>query len=117
MTKAKLETVPEQAFEQLQAEVDRVSQDLEVLKAQEEEIGNQLMLSIVELVQSSMAEVSALNNLLVPLISLMRTELELPFNSEHFSEILEKGNQALEDYMASFFTENLPPENQQGITE
>lgn len=95
--------IPQEQLENLQAEFDATKKDLAHLKSQEDEIGNKLMLSITNLVQTSMAEVSSLNNLLVPLISLMRTELELPFNSEHFAQILEKGNQELENYMASFF--------------
>jgi hypothetical protein len=86
-----------------QAEIDALQKDLTDLQEQERDIGNQLMRTIANLVQTSMAEVSALNKLLVPLISLMRTELELPFNSEHFAQILEKGNDELEAYMASFF--------------
>ncbi|MBW6465153.1 MAG: hypothetical protein K0B06_01455 [Brevefilum sp.] len=88
-----------------QTEIDNHKNELAVLQAQEQEIGNQLMQTIANLVQTSMAEVSSLNKLLVPLISLMRTELELPFNSEHFARILEKGNDELEAYMASFFSE------------
>ena len=88
-----------------QAEIDALQNDLTDLQEQEEDIGNQLMRTVAYLVQTSMAEVSALNKLLVPLISLMRTELELPFNSDHFARILEKGNDELEAYMASFFKE------------
>jgi hypothetical protein len=91
--------------ERYQNEIDILKNELTVLESQEEEIGNQLMQTIANLVQTSMAEVSSLNKLLVPLISLMRTELELPFNSEHFARILEKGNDELEAYMASFFSE------------
>ena len=86
-----------------QAEIDALHKDLTDLQEQERNIGNQLMHTIAKLVQTSMTEVSALNKLLVPLISLMRKELELPFNSEHFAQILEKGNDELEAYMASFF--------------
>jgi len=88
-----------------QAEIDALQNDLTVLQEKEEDIGNQLMRTVANLVQTSMAEVSGLNKLLVPLISLMRTELELPFNSEHFARILQKGNDELEAYMASFFNE------------
>jgi archaellum component FlaC len=88
-----------------QAEIDALQNDLTDLQKQEEDIGNQLMPTVANLVQTSMAEVSGLNKLLVPLISLMRTELELPFNSEHFARILQKGNDELEAYMASFFNE------------
>lgn len=94
---------------QLQSEINGYQKQLTKLKSQNEEIGNQLMQTVVNLVQTSMAEVSALNKLLVPLISLMRTELELPFNSEHFAQILEKGNNELEAYMASFFSEYNEP--------
>lgn len=91
--------------QRFQSEVNVLQDELVDLQIKEEEIGNQLMRTVTNLVQTSMAEVSGLNKLLVPLISLMRTELELPFNSEHFAQILQKGNDELEAYMASFFNE------------
>jgi hypothetical protein len=91
--------------QRFQAEIDDLQNDLVNLQEQEEDVGNQLMVTVANLVQTSMAEVSSLNKLLVPLISLMRNELELPFNSDHFAQILEKGNDELEAYMASFFNE------------
>jgi len=91
--------------ERLQSEIDGLQNKLAETKFKEEEIGGQLWQTVGNLVQTSMAEVSALNKLLVPLISLMRHELELPFNKEHFAQILEKGNDALEKYMATFFSE------------
>ncbi|MFU8827723.1 MAG: hypothetical protein ACNA70_09590 [Brevefilum sp.] len=103
ITKARLQALPQEQIQQLQSEFNHVNQKLKDLQTQDEEIGLQLMQSIANLVQTSMAEVSCLNNLLVPLISLMRKELELPFNEEHFARILEKGNTELENYMASFF--------------
>lgn len=89
--------------ERLQTETDQLDEALNVLRSKNEHTGSQLMGSITSLLQTSMAEVSSLNNLLVPLISMMRTELELPFNEEHFARILEKGNKGLEDYMRGFF--------------
>lgn len=89
----------------LQTELERGQEDLLLVKSQEEEIGEQLFRCVTNLVQTSMSEVSALNKLLVPLISLMRSELDLPFNVEHFAQITERGNDALEEYMASFFNE------------
>jgi hypothetical protein len=103
LTKAKLASLPHEQLEHIQTEYETHKKELTNLQAQNEEIGNKLMQSVANLVQTSMSEVSSLNNLLVPLISLMRTELELPFNSEHFAQILEKGNTDLENYMASFF--------------
>jgi hypothetical protein len=111
MTKAKLNQVSEESLNQLQAEFDAVSKDLEKLQSDEEHYDLMVMQTIAKLVQTSMAEVSSLNNLLVPLISMMRTELELPFNSEHFGKILQKGNQELEDYMASFFEDVDPAQD------
>lgn len=119
LTKAKLDSIPHEQLEQLQSEQDVARKDLTDLQSQEMEIGNKLMQTIANLVKTSMAEVSTLNNLLVPLISLMRTELELPFNSEHFAQILAKGNQELEDYMASFFDgvqQSLGEEEEEEIT-
>jgi hypothetical protein len=102
-TKAKLSSLSQEQLEPIQAEYEMVKKELTDLQSQEEEIGNKLMQTISSLVKTSMSEVSSLNNLLVPLISLMRTELELPFNEEHFARILKKGNTELENYMASFF--------------
>lgn len=92
-------------YNQVQSEIDVLQKQINELKSQEAQVGHQLWQTVTNLVQTSMTEVSALNKLLVPLISLMRTELELPFNSEHFAKILEKGNDELEAYMASFFNE------------
>ena len=92
-------------LESLQTEIAHAQDELSQMKSTEEEIGVQLYQSVANLVQTSMSEVSALNRLLVPLISLMRSELELPFNEEHFAQITEKGNAALEEYMNSFFNE------------
>ena len=89
--------------EQLQTEIERLEDALTTLRSENEQSTNQLMQAITNLLQTSMAEVSSLNKLLVPLISLMRTELELPFNEEHFARILEKGNKELENYMSAFF--------------
>lgn len=88
-----------------QSEIKQLQDELSKKKSIEEEIGGQLYQTVAELVKTSMAEVSALNKLIVPLISLMRSELELPFNEEHFAQITERGNAALEEYMNSFFNE------------
>lgn len=103
ITKAQLSSLPQEQIDPIQAEFKKVQEELSHLQSQEEAIGNKLMQTISNLVRTSMSEVSSLNKLLVPLISLMRTELELPFNQEHFARILEKGNTELENYMASFF--------------
>lgn len=111
LTKAKLNNVPTAQLIQLQSDIDTLKTNLSVLETEEAQAGAMLMQAIANLVQTSMAEVSALNNLLVPLISLMRSELALPFNSEHFAQILKNGNQELENYMASFFAEFQPPDD------
>ena len=103
ITKAQLSSLPQEQINPILAEFKKVETELSDLQSQGEAIGNKLMQTISNLVQTSMSEVSSLNRLLVPLISLMRTELELPFNEEHFARILEKGNTELENYMASFF--------------
>jgi len=104
VTRAKLnqESQLNQGF---QSEIKQLQDELSKKKSLEEEIGGQLYQTVAELVKTSMAEVSALNKLIVPLISLMRSELELPFNEEHFAQITERGNAALEEYMNSFFNE------------
>lgn len=112
LTKAKLKAVPQSQLDQLQAEFDVLNRKLSELESEEQQVGAILMQTIAYLVKSSMAEVSELNNLLVPLISLMRSELDLPFNSEHFAQILLKGNKKLEDYMASFFEEFTPEQDE-----
>ena len=82
--------MPNAQGDQLQTEYDLVKRELAELKSEEEHIDRVVMQAIATLLQTSMAEVSSLNKLLVPLISLMRTEVELPFNSEHFGKFLEK---------------------------
>ena len=104
LTQAKVNQEHELAG-RLQSAIDALQNELTETELKEEEIGGQLWQTVTNLVQTSMREVSELNKLLVPLISLMRRELELPFNKEHFAQILEKGNDALEAYMATFFNE------------
>ena len=104
VTRAKLNQ-ENQLNHRFQSEIKQLQDELSKKKSLEEEIGGQLYQTVAELVKTSMAEVSALNKLIVPLISLMRSELELPFNEEHFAQITERGNAALEEYMNSFFNE------------
>jgi len=75
-----------------------------------EETENQLMQSQVQLVKICSEEVAAIDQLLVPLISLVRTELELPFDKENYAEILEKGHKKQMEYLDAFF-ENLNTDN------
>ena len=92
-----------ETISRIQQQYDLTQQRLADLQVKGEEVGNRLMSQVVKLVQAAMEEAGSLNNLLAPLISLMRKELELPFNEEHFAQILKEGNQALIDYMATFF--------------
>ena len=90
---------------EIQQNISTVTQKLDQLRSDEQIVTNQYMTQMVDLVNASMAEVSSLNKQLVPLISLMRSELELPFNQAHFAETLDRGQEALEEYLREYFAE------------
>lgn len=59
----------------------------------------------LQLVQDSFSEVADLDILLVPLVGMMRTELELPFNQEFYRAIIEEGHKKQKQYLDAFFND------------
>jgi hypothetical protein len=59
------------------------------------------------------AKVERLDRLLVPIISLVRSELGLAFDRELYTQIIEAGHQELASYLDEFFRD-LAPDLEEG---
>ena len=81
-------------------------QRLAALQAEQVEIDNAFATVQTELVQACVAEVAVLDRLLVPVISLMRAELGLPFNEAYYAEIIESGHRKQQAFLEEFFRQH-----------
>lgn len=89
--------------DQIQKEYNAAKKRLENLKAEYDSLENQFMSMQIDLVQECTSEVAKLDELLVPMIGLMRSELELPFNEKYYAKILKSGHEKQKEYLAEFF--------------
>jgi hypothetical protein len=89
--------------DQIQKEYNATNKRLENLKAEYDSFENQFMSMQIDLVQECTSEVAKLDELLVPMIGLMRSELELPFNEKYYAKILKDGHEKQKEYLAEFF--------------
>ena len=62
----------------------------------------------MSLVRDSIVESAALERLLVPLIRLIRAELELPFEAEGYAQIIEEGHQQVINYLDAYMQDFAP---------
>ena len=83
-------------------------QRLEAWRAEEMELTRQTFPGQMSLVRDSIVESAALERLLVPLISLIRAELELPFDAEVYARIIEEGHQQVIDYLDAYIEDFAP---------
>jgi hypothetical protein len=83
-------------------------QRLEALRTEETELLGQTFPGQMSLVRDSIVESAALERLLVPLISLIRAELELPFEAEGYARIVEEGHQQVIDYLDAYIQDFAP---------
>jgi hypothetical protein len=83
-------------------------QRLETLRAEETELMQQTFPDQMSLVRDSVVESAALDRLLVPLISLIRAELELPLEAESYGRIIEEGHQQVIDYLDAYIQDFAP---------
>ncbi len=83
-------------------------QRLEALRAEEMELMKQTFPAQMSLVRDSVVESAALERLLVPLISLIRAELELPFEAESYARVIEEGQQQVIDYLDAYIQDFAP---------
>lgn len=88
---------------QTQHQYQTSKKQLEDIKAECDILENQFMSMQIDLVQQCTSEVAKLDDFLVPLIGLMRSELELPFNEKYYADILKKGHEKQKQYLADFF--------------
>lgn len=79
--------------------------DLAEIKSTHDALWEQIMPIQMQLVKECSNEVARLDQLLVPLIGKMRSELELPFNETFYSEILKSGHKKQQQYLEDFFKE------------
>ena len=84
---------------------DKLSEQTEILEKEFKEIWDHLYPLQIQLVKESFSEVSKLDNLLVPLVGMMRSELELPFDQEYFSNIMLEGHKKQKEYLDAFFND------------
>ncbi len=96
----------EQELRVWREECDAVSQRLVELQAEQVDIDNAFAAIQTELVQACVTEVAVLDRLLVPVISLMRAELELPFNEAFYARIIESGHRKQKAFLDEFFRQH-----------
>jgi len=98
----------ESAQDTLEKTLTLQQQRLEALRAEEMELTKQTFPGQMSLVRDSIVESAALERLLVPLISLIRAELELPFEAESYGRIIEEGHQQVIDYLDAYIQDFAP---------
>ncbi len=106
----KLATTP--ASKDVKQDMSKVARDYEKLSVKTkklekefEEIWEHLYPLQIQLVKESFSEVSKLDNLLVPLVGMMRSELELPFDEQYYAKIMADGHQKQKQYLDAFFND------------
>ncbi len=72
---------------------------LEALRAEASALSNQLLHDVMELTQQSMDEVATLDDLTVPVISAMRSELGLPFDEALYARITQESHRKVKEYL------------------
>ncbi len=92
----------------LQKTLTLQEQRLETLRGEETELMSQRFPDQMSLVRDSIMESAALERLLVPLISMIRAELELPFEAEVYAQIIEDGHQQVIDYLDAYIRDFAP---------
>jgi hypothetical protein len=115
--RARLESLHEQvlaAQQRLGQSGDRAASESELATVQAAYFAVQ-----AQLIQDSIAEVARLDGLLVPVIRLMREELDLPFDEDLHRQLVEEGHRRLAGFFADFAKEvqsafGPEPDEQQG---
>jgi hypothetical protein len=96
----------QQRIEQLRQNYEAEARRIEALQAEQSEVDETFIALQMDLVQKCVSEVAALDRLLIPVISLMRSELELPFNEAFYAQILETGHKKWAEYLEAFQREH-----------
>lgn len=97
-----------QQRERLQREFEITQQRIEELRAEQAQIEQTLYPAQMTLIRNCVKETEALDRLLIPVISMMRAELELPFDEAYYSRIIEASHQKLSAYLEAF-VDNVTP--------
>lgn len=96
----------QQRIEQLRQNYEAEARRIEALQAEQSEVDETFIALQMDLVQKCVSEVAALDRLLIPVINLMRSELELPFNEAFYAQILETGHKKWAEYLEAFQREH-----------
>lgn len=96
----------EQQVEQWRQEHETERERIASLQAEQVNMDNEFAVTQMGLVQECIAEVATLDRLLVPVISLMRAELEMPFNEAFYTGVIESGHRKQKAYLDAFFREH-----------
>ena len=96
------ETPDEMQLRSLQRIYEAKQLRIEELRAELAEIEGRLYPAQMTLVRKGVEETAGLDRLITPVISAMRAELELPFDAEFYSRLVESSHQKLEAYLEAF---------------
>jgi hypothetical protein len=86
----------------LQRQVEVEQERVAALQAGQAEIDGKLFAAQIDLVQQSVAQTTVLDRLLVPVISRMRSELELPFDEAFYAQLIEEGHKKQAAFLEEF---------------
>jgi hypothetical protein len=89
----------------LQGKYEAEKKRIERLGAEQEEHMSQLMPAQLSLIQKTLQETAALDQLLTPVISRMRAELELPFDEAYYNQIIAENHKKQQEYLEAFIQE------------
>jgi hypothetical protein len=89
----------------LQKNLKLHEQRIEALRADEMELMQLTFPGQMDLVRETVSEVATLDRMLVPVISLIRAELELPFDADFYARIIEDGARRQMEYLDDYIRE------------
>jgi hypothetical protein len=89
----------------LRRKYELMTKKIEQLTTERDTLMGQLMPMQMALIQKSLNELANLDQLLTPVISLMRAELELPFDEAYYSQIIAEDHKKQAEYLEAFIRE------------
>jgi hypothetical protein len=95
----------ESQWKVLQGKYEAEKKKIERLAAEQDGQMSQLIPAQLSLIQKSLRETAALDQLLTPVISRMRAELELPFDEAYYNQIIAENHKKQQEYLEAFIQE------------
>jgi hypothetical protein len=80
-------------------------QNIDQLKAEHEKLWNLLLPEQMNLVKQSLQEIARLDQLLTPVIGMMRAELELPFDEQQYNQMVTENHHKQRAFLDAFIQE------------